>query len=153
MNITNSKPNAKACCNVFNLQQNGLSRKMLISKMIRCNKSINYANSLTSSIYMSILSLNYEANKKLMILLKHVLYMKYVKKLLLCSNLNSHEIYSMIESIITNLTPDEYTIVFNIITPTPIKDIIITKTFYVSLDINKKFFIIKNYNMDYFTLI
>ena len=144
----------KPKCNpVYNFQQNGVSRKMLISKMIKNKKSINYANSQTNSIYITILSVNYDENKKLLLLLKYKLYMKYVNEVISCGKYNSQEIYDMIQSIISNLTSDEYNIVFNIIVNSDITTITktnkITKTFYISTDMNKECFIIKNYTGEY----
>lgn len=144
------KPN---CNPVYNLQQNGVSRKMLISQMIRNGKSINYANSETASMYKIILSLDYDANKKLLLLLKYILYMKYVNQVISCGKYNSQQIYEMIDFILANLTPEEYKIVYNIIdtTTNPDAPIIrpITKIFYVVVDINQAIFIIKNYTGEF----
>lgn len=143
------KPN---CNPIYNFQQNGVSRKMLISKMIRSGKSINYANSQTESIYKTILSLDYVANKNLLLLLKYKLYMKYVGQVISCGKYNSQKIYEMIDYILANLTPEEYKIVYDIvdaITP-DVPDILpITKIFYVVVDINQSIFIIKNYTGDF----
>jgi hypothetical protein len=144
------KPN---CNPVYNLQENGVSRKMLISQMVRNGKSINYANSQTATIYKTILSLDYVANKNLLLLLRYTLYMKYVSKLISCGKYNSQEIYDMIDYILANLTPEEYKIVYNIIDepPPPDASLIppIKKTFYVVVDINQTIFVIKNYTGEY----
>ena len=144
------KPN---CNPVYNLQQNGVSRKILISQMVRNGKSINYSNSQTATIYKTILSLDYDANKKLLLLLRYTLYMKYLGKLISCGKYNSQQIYEMVDYILANLTPEEYKIVYNIIDepPPPDADVIlpITKIFYVVVDINQSIFIIKNYTGDF----
>ena len=144
------KPN---CNPIYNFQQNGVSRKMLISQMVRNGKSINYANSQTASMYKTILSLDYELNKNLLLLLKYKLYMKYVGQVISCGKYNSQQIYEMIDFILANLTPEEYKIVYNItdVITTPDVPVIlpITKIFYVVVDINQSVFIIKNYTGDF----
>jgi hypothetical protein len=143
----------KPDCNpVFNLQQNGISRKMLLSKMIQNGKSINYANSQTATFYKTILSLDYVANKKLLLILKYKLYMRYLNQLISCGKHNSHDIIRMKEEIIENLTTEEYNIVFEINTDVVVDVVIntkISKTFYISVDANRKFFLIKNYSGEY----
>jgi len=144
------KPN---CNPVYNLQQNGVSRKMLISQMIRNGKSIDYANSETATIYKTILSLDYDANKKLLLILRYNLYMKYVGKVISCGKYNSQQIYEMIDFILANLTPEEYKIVYNItdtiISPDVPVNRPVTKIFYVVVDINQSIFIIKNYTGEF----
>jgi hypothetical protein len=146
--------NQSQYCNpVYNFQQNGMSRKMLLSKMIQTGRSINYANSETETFYKIILSLDYVANKKLLLRLKYRLYNRYFNQLISCGKPNLHAIIKMKDDIIANLTPEEYNIVFEINTDV-IEEIvintIITKTFYVTVDVNRKFFLIKNYNGEYF---
>ena len=144
--------NQQKCIPVYNLEQNGVSRKMLMSKMIQNRKSINYANSQTASFYTTILSLDYAANKKLLLILKYILYMKYLNHLISCNQPNAHKIIAMKEDIIANLTTEEYNIVFDIkidTTVTTVKNTIIKHTFYISVDVYKKFFLIKNYNGEY----
>ena len=149
----NLNSNKLACCKpIYNFQQSGLSRKMIISKMIQSGKSIDYANSQSASIYITILTLDPESNKNLLLQFKYKLYMKFLNKLISCGKYNSHEIYSMIENILANLTPDEYNIVYDIKPSVPPPNIIspvISKIFYISVDINNKFFLIKNYNGEY----
>ena len=136
------------CNPVYNLQQNGVSRKMLLSKMIQSGRSINYANSETATFYKIILSLDYVANKKLLLRLKYKLYTKYFNQLISCGKPNLHNIIKMKDDIIANLTPEEYNIVFEINTDV-IEEIVINtiiiQTFYITVDVNKKFFLIKNY--------
>lgn len=143
------KPN---CNPVYNFQQNGISRKMLISKMIKNGKTINYANSQTEHIYKTILSLDYVANKKLLLLLKYKLYMKYVAQSVSCSKPISNKIYEMIDYILANLTLEEYNIVFDI-QPNIIISRNTNKTikqiFHVVVDINESIFIIKNYGGEF----
>lgn len=145
--------NQSQYCNpVYNLQQNGVSRKMLLSKMIQSGRSINYANSETATFYQIILSLDYVANKKLLLRLKYKLYMRYFNQLISCGKPNLHAIIKMKDDIIANLTPEEYNIVFEVNTEVIVEKVIntiITKTFYVTVDVNRKFFLIKNYNGEY----
>ena len=152
-NKNQTMPLCKPKCNpVYNLQENGISRKLLISQMIQKGVSINYSNSQISSFFTTILSLDYVANKSLLLLLKYKLYIKYFQELISCGKYNAGDIYSMIESIIANLTPLEYKSVFNIkdeVAPVVAADIIISKVFYISVDINRNFFLIKNYNGEY----
>jgi len=140
------------CNPVYNLQQNGVSRKILISQMIQKRTAINYANSEINTIYMTILSIDPVANKKLLLRLRYKLYMKYFRQLISCGKHNAGEIYSMLENIIANLTKEEYNIVFDIKTEVVVvvdTTIIITKIFYISVDGNRDFFLIKNYNGEY----
>jgi len=140
------------CNPVYNLQQNGVSRKMLLSKMIQTGRSINYANSETATFYKIILSLDYVANKKLLLRLKYKLYTRYFNQLISCGKPNLHNIIKMKDDIIANLTLEEYNIVFEINTDVIIETVIntiITKTFYITVDANRKFFLIKNYNGEY----
>jgi hypothetical protein len=142
------------CNTVYNLQQSGISRKKLISQMLRSNTTISYDNSRTASYYMTILSLDYSKNKFLLLTLKYKLYMDYFNKLVSCGKYNSKLLYSMIEYILANLTEEEYNIVYNIkkvieVITGPLV-ITIKKTFYVVVDSNKTFFILKNYNGEYF---
>lgn len=140
------------CNPVYNLQQNGVSRKMLLSKMIQSGRSINYANSETATFYKIILSLDYVANKKLLLRLKYKLYIRYFNQLISCGKPNLHNIIKMKDDIIANLTLEEYNIVFEINTDVIVETVIntnITKTFYITVDANRKFFLIKNYNGEY----
>lgn len=140
------------CNPVYNLQQNGVSRKMLISQMIQKKTAINYANSEINTIYMTILSLNSISNKKLLLRLRYKLYMKYFRQLISCGKHNAGEIYLMLENIIAGLTKEEYNFVFDIKEKivVVIDDIVtIVKTFYITVDANRDFFLIKNYNGEY----
>jgi len=140
------------CNPVYNFQQNGMSRKMLVSKIIQNGRSINYANSQSATIYTTILSLDYTANKKLLLSLKYKLYMKYMNHLITCNKHNSHAIIEMKEYIIANLTREEYNFVFEIkidVSENIVINTTISKTYYISVDANKKFFLIKNYNGEY----
>uniref|UniRef100_A0A6C0ES48 Uncharacterized protein n=1 Tax=viral metagenome TaxID=1070528 RepID=A0A6C0ES48_9ZZZZ len=149
----------KKICNtncVYNLQQSGISKKMLISQMLRSRTNISYDNSRTSSYYITILSLDYANNKALLLILKYKVYMLYFNKLVSCGKTGKQiaDLYDMIESILGNLTTEEYNIVYGITT----KDITIvtssltiTKVFYVvtMLITNNPYFIIKNYQGEY----
>ena len=140
------------CNTVYNLQQNGISRKTLISQIVQKGVTINYANSQTATVYNTILSLDYVSNKKLLLLLKYKLYMKYLNQLISCGKYNAGEIYSMIDYIIANLTPAEYKLVFDIkdaVEEVVAAPVVISKTFYVTVDINRDFFLIQNYNGEY----
>ena len=140
------------CNPVYNFQQNGVSRKMLLSKMIQNGKPINYANSQTTTLYKIILSLDYVENKKLLLSLKYKIYTRYLNHLITCSKHNSHAIIKMKEEIIANLTKEEYNIVFEINTDIIVDTVIntiIVKTFYITVDVNRDFFLIKNYSGEY----
>jgi hypothetical protein len=145
---------APKCNTVYNLQQSGISRRQLMSQMLRSNSTISYDNTRTASYYITMLSLDYDKNKNLLLILKYTLYMRHFNKLVSCGKYNSNEMYSMIEDILANLTQEEYDIVYNIqkvieVVTGPVV-ITITKTFYVVVDLNKTFFMIKNYNGEYF---
>jgi hypothetical protein len=140
------------CNTVYNLQQNGISRKTLISQIVQKGVTINYSNSQTATVYNTILSLDNVSNKQLLLLLKYKLYTRYFNQLISCGKYNAGVIYSMIENIIANLTPAEYKFVFNIKDEIAIIDeapVVISKIFYISVDINRNFFLIKNYNGEY----
>ena len=163
MNLTNNSEvqNETICapkCNtVYNLQQSEKSRKQLMSQMLRNNSTISYDNSRTASYYLTMLSLDPYKNKDLLLILKYTLYMRYFNKLVSCGKYNSKLLYSMIQDILANLTQEEYDIVYNI--QKVVEDISgelvinIKKTFYVVVDSNKTFFMLKNYNGEYFTQI
>ena len=57
------------CNTVYNLQQNGISRKTLISQIVKTGVSINYSNSHTATFYNTMLSLDNASNKQLLLLL------------------------------------------------------------------------------------
>lgn len=134
---------------VYNLQQNNLSKKMIISQMVKVNKAISYNNSRTNSYYITILSLDYDRNKKLLLELKYKLYMKYFNQFISCGKNNQLSFYTMIDYILTNLTNQEKNIVYET-TPIlePIVEIIeISKIFYIS--VYNSVFVLKNYINDY----
>jgi len=113
----NSKPYQMCipnCNPVYNLQQSGISRKNLISQMIQKNAAISYNNSRTNSYYIAMLSLDYDKNKGLLLTLKYKLYMRYFNQLLSCGKYNSDLLYLMIQTILANLTQQEYNIVYEI---------------------------------------
>ena len=151
------------CNPVYNLQQNGISRKMLISQMIQKKHAISDANSYTANIYKTILTLDFDLNKNLLLSLKYKLYIKYFKQFISCGKYNSELFYLMIDTIIGSLTTQEYDIVFDIKTiqsdissntdaETNASSKTITNTFYVTVDVHRKFFLIQNYNGEYIEL-
>jgi hypothetical protein len=141
------------CKPVYNLQQNGLSRKTLISQIIQVGQPINYANSNTANIYTTILSADYDSNRKLLFILKYKLYKKYLNQVISCGKYNSHEILANVEKIISDLTTEEYNYVFEIVTKVDISENDVQReidyTYYVTVDANRQFFLIKNYNGEY----
>jgi len=125
---------------------------MLLSKMIQNGRSINYANSETATLYKTILSLDYVANKNLLLRLKYKLYIRYFNQLISCGKPNLYKIIKMKDDIIANLTQEEYNIVFEIKIDIAVDEVISTtilQTFYITVDANRKFFLIKNYNGEY----
>ena len=146
----------KKICNsncVYNFQTNNQSSKMLMSKMIQIKSAISNNNSRVITYYKIILSLDYTANKQLLLALKYKLYIQYVNNTASCGIPNPKQelIISMVEYIISTLTLEENNLIYNIIIPDipsiPIIDSNITKTFYVvTKSENSTFFIIKNYN-------
>lgn len=146
---------APKCNTVYNLQQSGVSRRQLMSQMLRSNTTISYDNTRTASYYITMLSLDPYKNKDLLLILKYTLYMRHFNKLVSCGKYNSNEMYSMIETILANLTQEEYDIVYNIqkVVEVITEEVVlnIKKTFYVVVDSNKTFFMLKNYNGEYFT--
>ena len=136
---------------VYNLQTNNLSKKMIISQMVNINNSISYNNSRTNSYYITILSLDYDRNKQLLMELKYKLYIKYFNQFISCGKRNHEPFYTMIDFILSHLTAEEYIIVYEIpppILPPPIIPINeVTKIFYIS--VFNSFFVLKNVINDY----
>lgn len=136
---------------VYNLQTNNLSKKMIIGQMVQLNKSISYNNSRTNSYYITILSLDYDKNKQLLMELKYKVYIKYFNQFISCGKKNHAPFYTMIDFILSHLTPEEYIIVYEIpppILPPPIIPINeVTKIFYIS--VFNSFFVLKNFINDY----
>jgi hypothetical protein len=104
-------------------------------------------------MYTTILSADYESNRKLLFRLKYKLYMKYLNHVISCGRYNSDEIFANLENIISKLTTEEYNYVFEINIQVDISvniaDVKITKTFYISVDTNRQFFLIQNYIGEY----
>lgn len=146
----------KKICNsncVYNFQPTNQSSKMLMSKMIQIKSAITNNNSRVVTYYKIILSLDYSANKQLLLALRYKLYMQYANNTASCGvpNPKQDQILYMVEYIISNLTLDEKDLIYNIIQPViipePIIDVTtITNTFHVVTKTeNNTFFIIKNY--------
>jgi len=145
---------------VQSVKHSNISRKMLQAKMIRLRKSISYdiartcsqtiteninidINLYTNEYYITILSLNYETNKELLLTLKHKFYMVYFNKIISDPIHISQVILlqNMLTTILTSLSIQEQEIVYNIV---------ITKVFYVValFKTSNPYFIIKNYIQD-----
>lgn len=140
---------------VQSVKHSNISRKMLQAKMIRLRKSISYDTVRTcitipkevdlyaNEYYKTILSLNYEGNKELLLILKNKFYMVYFNNLISDPNYNSQVVLlqNMLTTILTGLSLQEKELVYNIT---------ITKVFYVValFKTSNPYFIIKNYIQD-----
>jgi hypothetical protein len=132
---------------------NGLSTKMIQASIINTNgkNKAGYNNSKTNTINASILSGDYNTNKKLLLLLCYRTYIKYFEPL----SIVYPNIVDVLNQIIINLTDAEYNKVFETKTlPPPIVPLktaeIIQKTYYVvcnNIKQNFSYFIFKNMTM------
>jgi hypothetical protein len=132
---------------------NGLSTKMIQSSIINTNgkNKGTYNNSKTNTINASILSGDYNTNKKLLLTLCYRTYIKYFEPL----SILYPSIVDVLNQIIINLTDAEYNKVFETKKlPTPIVPLktaeIIKKTYYVvtnNIKENVSYFIFKNMTM------
>ena len=136
--------------------KNNVSTKMLQAQMIKLNgrKGIPIVNSRTETIYRDIYEMDFNKNKRILLLFRYSLYMRYFNGIANCSIGKDYvkKLNTMLQDIIASLTEEEYNIVFNIVIPPPpptIEDDNITTdyTFYVityTTPANVKQFIIKN---------
>jgi hypothetical protein len=131
---------------------------MIQAQALKQNKNVKfvYKNSRLQSIYNTILSLDYQENKRLLFLYKYKLYKRYFDDLQNITNDVRLKLNDMLTVILNGLTEFEYNYVFDIVTTTTV---VVVETFtpyeyifYVTTRIlaNMSYFIIKNIN-DTFT--
>lgn len=150
--------NKKQCDEGITKKHNGVSTKMMQSKMVQTNgkKRVGYNNSNTDTINTIILAADYARNKSLLLCFKYVVYMRYFEPLAI----KFPTLMIMLNYILDNLTIDEYNSIYNIVEPIiteVVPDINIKKTYYVvtrqmTAKTNKteliKYFIFKNYSTE-----
>lgn len=148
--MSNPKLNCKDKCFIINNKHNNISTKMLQSAMLKLRKNIDYSNSRIDSIYNTILSLDSESNKELLITYRIDTYRKYIYNLRNIPKNAYYRIIDMFSSLIQNLSPQERKIVFSI--PDDPLPYSIPEEFYeyykVFLDTDNKFFYIKELKMN-----
>ena len=143
---------------IYSFPTNNLSTKMIQAQALKQNKNskLVYKNTRVESIYRSILGLDYQENKRLLLLYKYKLYKKYFDDLQNITYDVRLKLNEMLTVIISGLTEYEYNLVYNIVTTTTV---VVTETFtpyqytfYVMTRVlsNMSYFIIKNIN-DTFT--
>lgn len=91
-------------------QQNGVSRKMLQSKMIQLRRKISYNDSQSLHIAYKILQQNYATNKNLLLILGLTVYERHFNRLITSATYTAEERSNLIEmydEIIINLTERE----------------------------------------------
>lgn len=105
----------------FSFPSNQMSSKMLQSQMIRTNTKTTYNNSRITTIYSNILTLDYETNRNMVIQYKYACYMRYYTNLLQGNIPQSTRttLSQLLNSIIANLTEEEYNHAFQIEPPAP----------------------------------
>lgn len=116
----NSRDKCKPSCDVVTFSENQMSTKMLQAMMLKLKGGkISYHNSRTKSTHTTILSLNYIENRLLLLRFRYRLYAYYVNSL---SNVNRTlfaKIVQMVDTLVTQLTPEERNIVFDTVPPDP----------------------------------
>lgn len=144
--------NKKQCDNGITKKHNGISTKMMQSKMVQTTGKhrISYNNSNTDNINTIILAADYAKNKQLMLCFKYVVYMRYFEPLAI----KYPNLMIMLNYILDNLSLDEYNSIYGIVIPIVnevIPEIIIKKTYYVvsrQVTDTIKYFIYKNYSSE-----
>ena len=143
---------------IYSFPTNNLSTKMIQAQALKQNKNSKfvYKNSRLESIYRAILRLDYQENKRLLLLYKYKLYKKYFDDLQNVPYDVKLKLNEMLTVIINGLTQFEYNLIYGITTTTTE---VFTETFtpyehtfYVVTRIlsNMSYFIIKNID-DVFT--
>lgn len=101
------------CNNVIQKKSNGVSTKMLQSKMLKTSgkQKIVYNNSKTNTILNIIISKNIEQNKSLLLCLQYNIYITYLNSLIE----KYPDVNIMFYNILDNLTENEKEIVYNIV--------------------------------------
>jgi hypothetical protein len=152
--------NCKNICekSSFYYPSNNLSTKQLQSRMIQTKQKITYNNSRMSTIYNTMLSLDYEKNRELLLRYKYNLYNRYLN-ILIRGNITrdkSLDLTQMLSTLLSNLTAAEYRIVFESVTPPVIEETFVDSgyTFYVMSRARSRegshYFIVKNITRDFF---
>ena len=144
--------NKKKCDEGITKKHNGVSTKMMQSKMVQTTGKhrVSYNNSNIDNINSIILAADYAKNKSLLLCFKYVVYMRYFEPLAV----KYPSLMIMLNYILDNLSLTEYNSVYNIVEPIiteVIPDIIIKKTYYVvtrQMTETVKYFIYKNYSTD-----
>jgi hypothetical protein len=132
-------------------KHNGVSTKMLQAQIVKTSGThrVSYSNSNSDNINAIILSGDYAKNKTLLLCYKYNAYFKLLEPL----SIKHPELITMLNSIISILTLEEYNSVFGIV-PVVIPvinppDINIKKVYYVitrPMTETAKYFIFKNYS-------
>ena len=150
--------NKKQCDDGITKKHNGVSSKMMQSKMVKTNGKhrIGYNNSNIDNINSIIIEADYAKNKSLLLCFKYVVYMRYFEPLAI----KKPSLMIMLNYILDNLSIDEYNSVYNIVQPIiteVVPDINIKKTYYVvtrqmtaktATTELIKYFIFKNYSVE-----
>ena len=150
--------NKKQCDNGITKKHNGISTKMMQSKMVQTTGKhrVSYNNSNTDNINSIILAADYERNKSMLLCFKYVVYMRYFEPLAI----KYPTLMIMLNYILDNLSLTEYNSIYGIVEPIVtevVPNIIIKKTYYVvtrqlTAKTAKtelvKYFIYKNYSSE-----
>jgi len=144
--------NKKQCDEGITKKHNGISTKMMQSKMVQTTgkRRVSYNNSNTDNINSIILAADYARNKSMLLCFKYVVYMRYFEPLAV----KYPTLMIMLNYILDNLSLTEYNSIYGIFEPIiteVVPDIIIKKTYYVvtrQMTETVKYFIFKNYSRD-----
>jgi len=144
--------NKKQCDEGITKKHNGISTKMMQSKMVQTTGKhrVSYNNSNTDNINSIILAADYAKNKSLLLCFKYIVYMRYFEPLAI----KYPTLMIMLNYILDNLSLDEYNSIYGIVEPIVtevVPDINIKKTYYVvtrQMTETVKYFIYKNYSSE-----
>ena len=144
--------NKTQCDNGITKKHNGISTKMMQSKMVQTTGKhrVSYNNSNTDNINSIILAADYARNKSMLLCFKYDVYMRYFEPLAI----KYPSLMIMLNYILDNLSLDEYNSIYGIvetIITEVVPDIIIKKTYYVvtrQMTETLKYFIYKNYSSE-----
>ncbi len=119
-----SGPFCKKICekSSFYYPSNNMSTKQLQSKMIQIHKKISYNNTKVSTLLNTILQLDYDLNRKLLLSCKYNVYIRYLKQLLE-GNITTdkkRELNQLFSTLLSSLNEKEIAIVYGR-TQTPFK--------------------------------
>jgi len=159
--MSNSNPTCKTICekSIYYYPSNNLSSKQLQSKMIQSRRSFTYNHSRMSTIYNTLLGLDYDQNRELLFLYKYKLYTRYLNDIHGQVTQDKRlALYAMYQQLLSSLSPEEYNFVFEIVVPIPVLPPVVIEsgiTFYVVLRKMPKgtqYFIFKNLTRDFLFL-